>query len=375
MRQAIRAGSLGLMAAVLLASGCGASGARDAPPSGERIVFLGDSITDGHTLPLLVIQALRDAGLPPPVCVNAGIGGDTAAGMRRRVDRDVLVHRPMRVALSVGVNDALRGVTQEAYEADVGAIAERLRAARVPLLILTTSILGPTHAEADRRLEGYNTFLRRLARERGYPVAEVNGLMRKVQAGGANVFEADEVHLNQEGYRVMARAVLDALGRPAVAVPQVLKVEVMPGLVRRWKVRAVGGPLDAAAVAALRPDDPAWKDYALPEAQPQAHWWMDQERQRGFATALQEAAGPGGTYVGLATVESKAARRVYLNPGAELRAIWLNGQRIYAVEGKEWRGWHAGRDRVAADLAAGPNTVVIETGPHFFLSVTDDDTW
>ena len=45
----------------------------------ECIVFLGDSITDGNTYPLLIHQALTEAGKPVPLCINAGIGGNTAA--------------------------------------------------------------------------------------------------------------------------------------------------------------------------------------------------------------------------------------------------------------------------------------------------------
>ena len=363
------------MAALLFAGGCGAGRMPAAPRNVERIVFLGDSITDGHTLPLLVCQALAEAGRTPPVCINAGIGGDTAAGMRTRVERDVLVHQPTLVTLSVGINDVLRGVTQEAYEADVTAVADRLRAEKIPMLLLTTSILGPRNAEADRKLDGYNAFLRRLARQNGYRVAEVNGLMREARAGGVNVMEADDVHLNREGYRAMARAVLDALDAENVPVPKELEPALMPGLIGRWKIRPATGPLDAAAVAALEADDPAWKNYALPETEAQAHWWMDQERQRGFATALEKVAGPGGKYLGVAAIESPAARRVYFNPGASLQAIWLNGKEIYRLPADEFRGWHAGRDRVAAELRAGPNTVVIETGSQFFLSVTDDNTW
>jgi hypothetical protein len=55
----------------------------------ERLVFLGDSITDGHTLPLLVRQSLGDRA---PVCINAGQAGDTAAGMRKRLERDVFLN-------------------------------------------------------------------------------------------------------------------------------------------------------------------------------------------------------------------------------------------------------------------------------------------
>jgi lysophospholipase L1-like esterase len=59
----------------------------------QRIVFLGDSITDGNTLAELVHQAFADAGETPPVCINAGVGGDTAAQMLKRLDRDVLPRR------------------------------------------------------------------------------------------------------------------------------------------------------------------------------------------------------------------------------------------------------------------------------------------
>jgi hypothetical protein len=72
-----------------------------------RIVFVGDSITDGHTYPQLVRQALAEAGKPVPVIINAAIAGDTARGMRLRIERDVLVHRPTLVTLSVGINDVL----------------------------------------------------------------------------------------------------------------------------------------------------------------------------------------------------------------------------------------------------------------------------
>src|SRR5687768_6635701 len=76
----------------------------DGPPA-ERVVFIGDSITDGHTCPLLFEQSLREAKKPVPVCLNAGVAGDTAAGVRRRLDRDVLSHQPTLAVLMIGTND------------------------------------------------------------------------------------------------------------------------------------------------------------------------------------------------------------------------------------------------------------------------------
>ena len=324
------------------------AGAQSRP---ERIVFLGDSITDGHTAPLLVRQALGDRA---PACINAGVAGDTAAGMRARLERDVLPRKPTLVALSVGINDALRKVSAADYEADVRAISERLRRDAIPVLILTPTILGPKHAEAEKRLADYIAALRRLASAHGGAVAEVQARMQEARTEGRILLEPDEVHLTFEGYRVMARAVLDALGRTDAAVPAELAVEPMAGILHEWKIRAL-------------PDGES-RTLTLPQPGKASHWWIDQERRRGFAVELG-----GKRLAATASLESKEARDVYFNTGADLASIALNGMRIWKSDG--WTGWHAGKERIAARLVAGTNTIEIESGGSFFLSVTDDNSW
>ncbi|HEX5268885.1 MAG TPA: GDSL-type esterase/lipase family protein [Gemmataceae bacterium] len=340
----------------------------------ERLVVLGDSITDGHTLPLLVRQALAEAKKPVPVVINAGVGGDTAAGMRKRLERDVLSRKPTLVLLSAGVNDVLHGVKAEDYESEVVGIAVALRDKKIPLVLLTPTVLGPKHEEADKKLGDFIFSLGRVSRRYDAAMAEVNQQLRTEQKQGTKVLEDDQVHLTFAGYRVLARAVLDALGHKDVPVPKELKPEVMPGLVRDWKVKALdkADALDDKAVTQLKPDE-SWKALSLPQREPLAHWWADQERQRGFAQELDKLAGPGKAYLGVATVESVRARRAFLNTGAQLSAVWLNGKRVYKSDG--WTGWHAGKERVPIDLKDGKNTLVIETGPAFFLSITDDDQW
>jgi len=340
----------------------------------ERLVFIGDSITDGHTLPLVVRQALAEAKKPVPIVINAGVAGDTAAGMRKRLERDVLPRKPTRVLLSAGINDVLHNVKVEDYELDVADIANRLRPKKIPLVILTTTILGPKHEAADKRLVDFNDALRRVARKYGATIAEVNRQVRLEQSEGTKLLEEDQIHLTFAGYRVMARAVLDALGHQDVPVPNELKPDVMPGIVREWKVRALdkADALDEKAVSELMPDE-SWKSLSLPQKRPLAHWWADQERQRGFAQELDKLAGSGKAYAAVATVESEKPRKAFLNTGAQLSAVWLNGKRVYKSEG--WTGWHAGKERIPIELKAGKNLLVIETGSAFFLSITDDDQW
>lgn len=358
----------------LLAVLAGLLSAAMASAAPERIVFVGDSITDGNTLPLLVRQALVEAKQPVPVCINAGVASDTAALMHKRLDRDVLGHKPTRVTLSAGINDILRGVKPEDYEAEVSAIAARLKAEKIPLILLTPSTLGPKHEAAEKKLADYIAALRRVAAKHDCKIAEVHETMVKARAAGKECIEPDQVHLTYAGYEAMARAVLDALGHKNVPLPKELKPELMPGVITEWHIRIRGDKepaLDEKSVRDVKTDD--GKKYTVPEQEPQKHWWFEQERKRGFALSLDRQIGPGKAWIGTAVVESPKTRKVYFNTGSGLNAIWLNGKRIYKNDA--WTGWHAGKERIAAELQEGRNVIVIESGAQFFLSVTDTNDW
>ena len=133
--------------------------------------------------------------------------------------------------------------------------------------------------------------------------------MQAARQGGKNLLEDDQVHLSYDGYRVMTRAVLDGLGYKDVPVPAELKVKPMPGIIREWRLRAAPekeSPLTEKSVLDLKPDG-AWKTYQLPETERAAHWWMDQERQRGFAVATDKLVGAAKGYQGVAYREEKGA--------------------------------------------------------------------
>ena len=259
---------------------------------------------------------------------------------------------------------------------DVTAIAERLRKAKVRLIVLNTSILGDRHADADRQLVRYNEILHDLSQKYDCPLADVNHTMHDARAAGKDLLEEDDIHPNFEGHRLIARAVLDALGDNDVPVPARIKLDPMPGIFHNWKVRPLpdnAAPLDDASVAAIK-FDATWKAYPLPEPGPASHWWREQERQRGFAVGLDDFLGKAKKFQAVTTLESEKRRSGFLNPGAALETIWLNGRRV-DEQGPAYTGWHAGRQRVRVELQAGVNTILIESGQNFFLSLTDDDTW
>jgi RNA polymerase sigma-70 factor (ECF subfamily) len=347
-----------------------------AAPVGERIVFLGDSSTDGNTYLLLLRQALARAGKPVPGCINAGVSTDTARGARQRLQRDVFGHKPTLVVFGTGVHDAIRNVAPADYEADVRAIAAGARDRGVALVLMTSGLLGPKFAGAEGRLAEYNAILHRLAGELDCRLADANRLMRQARAAGRAVVEGDNVHPNFEGQRLIARAVLDALGHRDVPVPRELSPGLLPGVVREWHLRiAPAGqtPLSERLVAGLGPQGAAWTKWALPERGPARTWWLEQERQRGFALSLKEGLGEAKetkVYQGIAYLHSDRARQAILHTGGHLVSAWLNGQRVY--KNRDWTGWHAGKERLPVRLRAGRNVLVIECGAEFFLSVSDD---
>jgi GDSL-like Lipase/Acylhydrolase family len=299
--------------------------------------------------------------------------------VRQRLERDVFVHKPTLVVLNVGIHDAIQekqGRRTADYEADVRAIAARARARQVPLLLMTTGLLGPKFAWAEPRLAEYNALLRRLAREPGCRLADANRLLRQARDSGRVVVEEDNVNPNFESQRLLARALLDALGHADVPVPRELSVGLLPGVVKEWRVRiapAGQSPLTERLVAGLGPQGSGWTTWALPEKGPAPKWWLEQERKRGFALTLDKGLGDARVtkvYQGVAHLNSDRAKPAFLHTGGHLGCVWLNGRRVFNSGG--WTGWHAGKEHLPVRLRAGRNVLVIESGSDFFLSITED---
>lgn len=342
-------------------------------PSHQRIVFIGDSITDGNTYPTLIRQALSESGYATPLCICAGIGGDTLAGMKSRLASSALSLKPTLVTLSAGVNDR---VSNEDFEANLIAIAETMKKENIPLLLLTPSIPGPRATDGGAKASGYSAIMHKIAQKYDLKVAEVNQLMMERKAAGENLIEEDQVHPNFAGQRVMARAVLDALGYNDVPVPLIPKTSLFTGVLQNWKMRVNPdkAPLDEKSVLAIKPDK-SWLKLHLPETTPQTEPWLEIERQNGFALSLTQLIGKSAGYQGVAVIKAKKPKTVFVNVGAQINAVWLNGMRIYIRVEPPWTGYHAGRVRIPTALAKGNNTIIIETGDQFFLSITDNNDW
>ncbi len=198
--------------------------------SGDRMVFLGDSITQqrGYTRYVMDYFALRYPELKVTFR-NCGVSGDTAAGALKRLEGDVLSFRPTVVSISFGMNDAgYAAFDQARYDAYIGAMSElidRLQTAGLRVVTLTPGCVDP-----DRKEEAwydpsiYNPVLARyaqgvvdLAFGRDLPFYDVYHVMLDVQtrakaADPSFTMIPDSVHPDARGQFLMAYGLLKAMG-------------------------------------------------------------------------------------------------------------------------------------------------------------------
>jgi len=168
---------------------------RTAPPALDRtrdtVVFLGDSITSGHGLPLEVTFPHRLGVLLALRTHNAGISGDRTAGGLARLERDVLAHRPRLVVVELGANDVFGRLPGEQTIANVRSIARRLRQDGAGVLLLHIQI---PQFGSDPLRDGF----RRIAREEGAWLVEdfLDGVVPGLTTDG--------LHPSEEGHARLA---------------------------------------------------------------------------------------------------------------------------------------------------------------------------
>lgn len=226
-----------LPAALVLGAGLPAAGraADFALKDGDTVVFLGDSITAARTYGK-VIENYTLLRYPDRKVkfVNAGRGGDTAAGGLRRLEADVLAHRPTVVTVAYGVNDIGWGTKADAehkrqYLDGVRGIVEACvkRGVRVYVCSAAATAEDPAKAETGF-LQAMCDDGMALSKSLGGQAIDVQRAMRGIQKRvlAANEAVADKakrdslhapdgVHLTDLGQLAMAFAILKGLGAPA----------------------------------------------------------------------------------------------------------------------------------------------------------------
>ena len=178
---------------------------------GKVIVFFGDSLTAGFGLdraqafPALIQEKIKERGWNFQV-VNAGVSGETSAGLLRRLDW--VLRRPAAViVVETGANDGLRGQSVAATKATIGKILDRIAREQPSTKVLLVQMEAPTNLGA-RYTQAFHDMYPAVAREHG--VMLLPFLLDGV-AGNPSLNQADGIHPNERGEKIVAENVWEGL--------------------------------------------------------------------------------------------------------------------------------------------------------------------
>jgi len=191
------------------------------PPTAGRVVFLGDSITDGWRLNEYF--AGKDF-------VNRGIGGQITSQMLARMKADVVDLKPKAMLVLAGTNDIARGTPLGIIENNLHMMCDLADAAKIKVILASVlpihdynQNVNPSYLRSKQRppeqIKNLNAWLKTFAQNRGYVYLDYYNAMTDSAGFLRQDLAEDGLHPNATGYRVMApyalRAIEDALKVPA----------------------------------------------------------------------------------------------------------------------------------------------------------------
>ncbi|HWQ55962.1 MAG TPA: GDSL-type esterase/lipase family protein [Bryobacteraceae bacterium] len=230
---------------------------------------MGDSVTygvrpDGRVLPedvfpFLIERTLRSEGIPARV-INAGVPGNTTEDVLKRLERDVLAHKPHVVILMIGINDGAYvdpgpkartepRVPLPRFRENVRTIIGRLRAAGSKVLLVTPNPISKRYIystfgyygnhEITGTQQPYVQALIEMGRALAVPVIDVFGEWRR--EGALDQYLVDGVHPNAAGHSKIAERLLPQLRRlirgAIVPIRSTQATERLPNLGRELAMR------------------------------------------------------------------------------------------------------------------------------------------
>ncbi|MFL5602913.1 MAG: arylesterase [Gemmatimonadaceae bacterium] len=168
------------------------------------VLFFGTSLTAGYGLdpgldfPTMIAKRSQATG-SPIVAVNAGLSGETSAGAVRRIDW--ALRKPVDiVVVETGGNDALRALDPDSLEANVDAVVSRVKEVQPQARILLAVMESPPNLGKQYNARFREAYVKVAKSEN---VTLVPFLLDRV-AGRAELNQADGVHPNEKGERIVA---------------------------------------------------------------------------------------------------------------------------------------------------------------------------
>jgi len=191
-------------------------------PGRPRVVFLGDSITDGWRL---------NEYFPDRDFVNRGISGQITGQMLGRMKADVIDLAPAAVLVLAGTNDIARGIPLSVIQNNLTMTADLAQAHKITPLFASVLPVSDYHKDQNPAYEmtkrrppatirALNAWIQNFCRQRNYiyvdyysALVDEKGFLRADAAG-------DGLHPNSTGYRLMAPVALAAIDKALASLPR-----------------------------------------------------------------------------------------------------------------------------------------------------------
>ena len=199
---------------------------------GDRIVFLGDSITQGGDsndkgYVRLIRKTLTEKADLGIEVIGAGISGNKVPDLQRRLEKDVLSRKPTIVVIYIGINDVwhgendpARGTLPEAFAAGLKDVIGRCTEAGAKVVICTPTVIGEKKDggnKLDQRLDQYSDISRNLAKELKLPLCDLRKAFldhlkeHNEKDAERGILTSDRVHLNDAGNKFVADTMLKVI--------------------------------------------------------------------------------------------------------------------------------------------------------------------
>lgn len=185
-----------------LARFAAADAALPPPAPGEnRVVFMGDSITQGWKL---------EVNFPGKPYINRGISGQTTPQMLVRFRQDVVELEPKVVVILGGTNDLAGNtgpMTLQQTEDNLASMADLATAnhIRVVLCSVTPSVDFPWSPglEPASKIATLDAWISNYAAQKGYVYVDFYAALKDAEGGLPPNLSHDGVHPNPAGYAIM----------------------------------------------------------------------------------------------------------------------------------------------------------------------------
>jgi lysophospholipase L1-like esterase len=173
---------------------------------GQRIVFYGDSITDGWRL---------NEYFPGKDYVNRGISGQITGQMLGRFYADVVALKPAAFLLLAGTNDIARGVDPAAIQTNITMMCDLADLNKIKVILASILPVSDHHKDVNPSFQRtvqrppaaileMNKWLQDLCAKRGYTYLNYHQVMAGTDGQIMPNMADDGLHPNPSGYRVMA---------------------------------------------------------------------------------------------------------------------------------------------------------------------------